>query len=229
MNIESITVGGTPGPPVAGLLAAECGRLRKLLERLPESDAPPSEELPEIRRLVRLLRSGFSMSGMRKSAARELQAVARVLADPREAVRRIGVWRKLAWNGDAVVAAAVSSMLDHQAGPAKDAQGSSRHRIGGVFRGFPPFLTQPSFMGARCKGGRTSVDFVPEVLVLVGRHLAANDRPSPQRTGQHENHLWVEPGAPGMGGGADERAAGADHCAGGTWGVGGLPPVAGVS
>jgi len=116
MNIDPNTVGSTPISPVVDLLAAECGRLRKLLERLPESDAPPSEELPEIRRLVRLLRSGFSMLGMRKSAARELQAVARVLADPREAVRRIGVWRKLAWNGDTVVAAAVSSMLNHQAG-----------------------------------------------------------------------------------------------------------------
>ena len=86
MKIDPNTVGSTPSSPIVDLLAAECGRLRKLLERLPDSDAPPSEELPEIRRLVRLLRSGFSMLGMRKSAARELQAVGDVAQEVLERV-----------------------------------------------------------------------------------------------------------------------------------------------
>jgi len=112
MSTDALCHGTSAAPSVRELVASECVRLRKLLERLPDADEVPARELQEIRRLVGSLRGGFAMLDLPTSAGRDLQAVARVLAGPREAVRRSGVWRKLAWTGDTTVAAAVSSMLN---------------------------------------------------------------------------------------------------------------------
>lgn len=106
----------TTGPSVQECLAAECEKLKQLLGRLPEAEETPTRELREIRRGVRSLRGGFKLLGLTKSTDRDLQAIARVLAAPREAIRRIEIWRKLGWIGDATIAAAVSSLLTQQAG-----------------------------------------------------------------------------------------------------------------
>lgn len=72
-----------------------------------------SVRVHELRKLGKTLRGGFALFGLRE-ASRDIQAVGRLLAGRRDAVSRVNTWRKLGWDGDAGVIAAVEALLDDE-------------------------------------------------------------------------------------------------------------------
>lgn len=97
-----------------GQLAAGCDSLERLLLGLLESGDHVAGDVHAIRKLGKSLRGGFSLFGLGKSSAKEIQAVGRLLSGPRDAVSRFGTWRKLQWEGDALTEAAISRLLEQQ-------------------------------------------------------------------------------------------------------------------
>jgi hypothetical protein len=93
-------------------LAIGCETMERMLDGLLNSKGRIAEEVHAIRKHGKSLRGGFALFGMRKGAAREIQAIGRLLSEPRDAVSRLNTWRKLAWEGDA--SAAIFGLLEQQ-------------------------------------------------------------------------------------------------------------------
>jgi len=95
-------------------LASGCELMKRLLAGLLDSKGKVAEEVHAIRKLAKSLRGGFSLFRLEKSSALEIQAIGRLLSNPRDAVSRFNTWNKLAWEGDAPVAAAIGRLLEQQ-------------------------------------------------------------------------------------------------------------------
>ena len=103
--------------PVQGardLLARACDTLSMRLAGLLDSKGRIADDIHAIRKLGKSLRGGFSLLRLEKSAAREIQAVSRLLSGPRDATSRARTWHQLAWHGDPQLAAAITGLLDQQ-------------------------------------------------------------------------------------------------------------------
>lgn len=95
-------------------LASGCDRMEEALARLLDSKGRVAEDVHTIRKLGKTLRGGFTLFRLGKSSALEIQAISRLLSGPRDAVSRLKTWKRLAWKGDAPVAAAIAGLLDQQ-------------------------------------------------------------------------------------------------------------------
>jgi hypothetical protein len=95
-------------------LTQGCMNLKDLLRGLLDSSGRVAEEIHAIRKLGKSLRGGFALFGLEKEAAAEIQAVGRLLSEPRDAVSRFKTWNKLEWNEDPAVAMAVGKLLEQQ-------------------------------------------------------------------------------------------------------------------
>lgn len=95
-------------------LADGCDSMKQMLTGLLDSKGRVAEEVHALRKLGKSLRGGFSLFGLGKSAALEIQAIGRLLSEPRDAVSRLSTWNKLAWAGVPEVAAAIHGLLEQQ-------------------------------------------------------------------------------------------------------------------
>ena len=93
-------------------LANGCEVMERLLSGLLDAKGRIAEEVHAIRKLGKSLRGGFSLFRLGGNSAKEIQAIGRLLAGPRDAVSRLSTWEKLAWEGDA--AAAIHGLLEQQ-------------------------------------------------------------------------------------------------------------------
>lgn len=88
--------------------------MKDLLRGLLDSSGRVAEEIHAIRKLGKSLRGGFALFGLEKESATEIQAVGRLLSEPRDAVSRFKTWNKLGWNDEPSVAAAIAKLLEQQ-------------------------------------------------------------------------------------------------------------------
>jgi hypothetical protein len=88
--------------------------MKQSLLGLLDSKGKVAEEVHAIRKLGKSLRGGFWLFRLEKSSALEIQAIGRLLSEPRDAVSRLNTWSKLAWNDDPKVALAIAGLLDQQ-------------------------------------------------------------------------------------------------------------------
>jgi hypothetical protein len=88
--------------------------MERLLHGLLLPDGQIAEEVHAIRKLGKSLRGGFTLFRLRKTSAKEIQAVGRLLSAPRDAVSRLGTWKKLGWQEDAAAAAVIAALLELQ-------------------------------------------------------------------------------------------------------------------
>lgn len=95
-------------------ISGGCDTLRHLLHGLLDNKGRIEEEVHAIRKLGKSVRGGFTLCCLEKSAAREIQAVGRLLSGPRDAVTRWHTWEKLAWDGGKPLAAAIAGLLEQQ-------------------------------------------------------------------------------------------------------------------
>lgn len=95
-------------------ISGGCDSLRQLLHGLWDNKGRVEEEVHAIRKLGKAVRGGFTLCCLEKSAAREIQAVGRLLSGPRDAVTRWHTWEKLAWDGGKPLAAAIAGLLEQQ-------------------------------------------------------------------------------------------------------------------
>ena len=95
-------------------LAGGCDRMERLLHGLLDSRGRIAEEVHATRKLGKSLRGGFALFGLGKNSSREVQAIGRLLSGPRDAVSRLSTWKKVAWDDDAVAAAAIGTLLEQQ-------------------------------------------------------------------------------------------------------------------
>jgi len=89
-----------------------CESMSRLLQGLLDSKGRVTDEVHAIRKLGKSLRGGFSLFGLAKSSAREIQAIGRLLSGPRDAVSRRNTWEKLGWESDSLVATTILGLLD---------------------------------------------------------------------------------------------------------------------
>lgn len=94
-------------------LDAGCAAMEDLLGGLAAAAHQSAARVHELRKLGKTLRGGFALFGLQE-ASRGVQAVGRLLADRRDAVSRRNTWRKLGWDADAEVCAAVEGLLDDE-------------------------------------------------------------------------------------------------------------------
>lgn len=92
-------------------LLAGLATLHGMLTRLQTSEGTAAEEIHAIRKFTKSLRGGFSLLDHGKRAAKEIQAIARLLSGSRDAVSRRNTWEKLAWNDEPTAAAAIQAWL----------------------------------------------------------------------------------------------------------------------
>ena len=85
--------------------------MEDLLVGLADAADQSAARVHELRKLGKTLRGGFALFGLRASS-RSIQAVGRLLAGRRDAVSRRNTWRKLGWDADAEVCAAVEGLLE---------------------------------------------------------------------------------------------------------------------
>lgn len=95
-------------------LVTGCETMKALLRGLLDSKGKVAEEIHGLRKLGKSLRGGFSLFGLGKSSALEIQAIGRLLSGPRDAVSRLSTWNKLAWVGDPRISKAIHGLLDQQ-------------------------------------------------------------------------------------------------------------------
>jgi hypothetical protein len=95
-------------------LAADCAKMKNMLAGLLDSKGKVAEEIHAIRKLGKSLRGGLALFLLGKSAAREIQAIGRLLSGPRDAVSRLNTWNKLGWVGEPAISAAITALLDQQ-------------------------------------------------------------------------------------------------------------------
>jgi len=88
--------------------------MKGMLAGLLDSKGKVAEEIHAIRKLGKSLRGGFALFQLEQSAAREIQAIGRLLARPRDAVSRLNTWNKLSWKDDPALAAAITGLLDQE-------------------------------------------------------------------------------------------------------------------
>jgi CHAD domain len=91
-----------------------CGSMSHLLGLLLDSKGRVADEVHAIRKLGKSLRGGFSLFGLGKSSAREIQAIGRLLSASRDAVSRRSTWERLGWESDSLVAGAIAGLLEQQ-------------------------------------------------------------------------------------------------------------------
>ena len=96
---------------VHGQLRAGCATMQAMLTRLQSSEGTAAEEIHAIRKFTKSLRGGFSLLHLGKTAAKEIQAIGRLLSGSRDAVSRLNTWEKLAWDADPAAAAAIQAWL----------------------------------------------------------------------------------------------------------------------
>ncbi|MEO5714716.1 MAG: CHAD domain-containing protein [Luteolibacter sp.] len=94
-------------------LAAGCENMENLLNGLLDSKGRVAEEVHAIRKLGKTLRGGFALFRL-KGAAKEIQAIGRLLSGPRDAVSRLKTWNLYAPDELEKVAAAIAGLLDQQ-------------------------------------------------------------------------------------------------------------------
>lgn len=92
-------------------LLAGLATLHGMLTRLQTSEGTAAEEIHAIRKFTKSLRGGFALLGLGKSAAKEIQAIGRLLSCVRDAVSRRSTWEKLAWNADPAAASTIRACL----------------------------------------------------------------------------------------------------------------------
>ena len=102
----------SPAQDARARLANGCDTMKHRLAGLLDSKGRVADEVHAIRKLAKSLRGGLALFRLEKSAAREIQAVSRLLSDPRDATSRARTWHRLAWNADPQVAAAIARLLD---------------------------------------------------------------------------------------------------------------------
>ena len=95
-------------------LVTGCEAMKEMLVGLMDSKGKVAEEVHALRKLGKSLRGGFTLFGLEKSSALEIQSIGRLLSGPRDAVSRLSTWNKLAWAGDPKVSAAIHGLLDQQ-------------------------------------------------------------------------------------------------------------------
>lgn len=95
-------------------LVTGCETMKDLLRGLLDSKGKVSEEIHGLRKLGKSLRGGFTLFGLGRSAALEIQAIGRLLSGPRDAVSRLNTWSKLGWAGDPAVVNAIHGLLEQQ-------------------------------------------------------------------------------------------------------------------
>jgi len=103
-----------PATAARDRLIEGCESMSHLLPRLLDSKGRVSDEVHAIRKLGKSLRGGFSLFGLGKSSAREIQAIGRLLSGSRDAVSRRNTWEKLGWKSDSLVATTIVGLLDQQ-------------------------------------------------------------------------------------------------------------------
>lgn len=96
------------------LLSQQCSQMSDLLRGLADAKERIADEIHAIRKLGKTLRGGFAVFGLEKNAAREIQAVSRLLAAPRDAVSRFTTWQQLDWSQDPAAVAAIHGLLEQQ-------------------------------------------------------------------------------------------------------------------
>lgn len=89
-----------------------CASMSHLLRQLLDSKGRVADEVHAIRKLGKSLRGGFSLFGLGKSSAREIQAIGRLLSASRDAVSRRNSWEKLGWESDSLVAGTIAGLLE---------------------------------------------------------------------------------------------------------------------
>ncbi len=89
-----------------------CDLMERSLQHLLNGNGRVAEEVHAIRKLGKSLRGGFALFRLGKSSAREIQAIGRLLAEPRDAVSRFNTWKKLGWEKDPAAHAAITALLD---------------------------------------------------------------------------------------------------------------------
>ncbi len=94
-------------------LAVGCETMENLLNGLLDSKGRIAEEVHAIRKLGKSLRGGFALFRLR-GAAREIQAIGRLLSGPRDAVSRLKTWNLYAPEEVENVTAAIAGLLDQQ-------------------------------------------------------------------------------------------------------------------
>ncbi len=88
-----------------------CGAMEQMLRELPDSKGRVAEQVHGIRKLGKSLRGGFILFGLGSSSAKEIQAIGRLLAAPRDAVSRLATWDGLAWKENIGAAPAIRALL----------------------------------------------------------------------------------------------------------------------
>lgn len=94
-------------------LSSGCDQMEKLLHGLSAVPESFEEDVHAIRKLGKSLRGGFAALGLGKSAAREIQAISRLLSASRDAVTRAETWNGLRWTEDPAVASTIEALI-HQ-------------------------------------------------------------------------------------------------------------------
>jgi hypothetical protein len=89
-----------------------CDVMERALQHLLNGSGRVAEEVHAIRKLGKSLRGGFALFRLGKTSAREIQAIGRLLAGPRDAVSRYNTWKKLGWDKDPATYAAIAGLLE---------------------------------------------------------------------------------------------------------------------
>jgi hypothetical protein len=95
-------------------LIANCELMVRWLAGLLDSKGRVAEEVHALRKLGKSLRGGFALLRFGKTSAKEIQAIGRLLAGPRDAVSRLSTWEKLGWADDVSAASAIHELLVQQ-------------------------------------------------------------------------------------------------------------------
>jgi len=95
-------------------LVERCSEMETLLTGLLRPRARVDRDVRLIRKLGKSLRGGCALLGLDSTAGREIQAIGRLLGGQRDAVSRLDTWRRLRWNDDSAVAAAITGLLTQQ-------------------------------------------------------------------------------------------------------------------
>lgn len=96
-------------------LAEECARMEQMLAEVPLPGGPAAADIHAIRKLAKSLRGGLALIGLKRNAARDIQAVGRLFGSARDAASRRHTWERLGWNDDPAAALAIGHLLDQQA------------------------------------------------------------------------------------------------------------------
>ncbi|MGD7652469.1 MAG: CHAD domain-containing protein [Verrucomicrobiales bacterium] len=95
-------------------LITGCETMKHHLAALARADGKATRGIHTVRKFGKSLRGGFSLFGLKHSAAVEIQSIGRILAQSRDAASHLTAWKKLAWNDDPEIARTISSLLEQQ-------------------------------------------------------------------------------------------------------------------